>query len=103
MAADALCAAWNITLRSSRYERQPQSLYGERMSDLIPPDELRVTSYPERPKGGQHVGMDYGVKVEHLPTGLIAIVNVGRSQHKHREMAVHMIESALTHPKWRLL
>jgi protein subunit release factor A len=73
------------------------------MSDLIPPDELRVTSYPERPKGGQHVGMDYGVKVEHLPTGLIAIVNVGRSQHKHREMAVHMIEAALTHPKWRLV
>lgn len=71
------------------------------MSDLIPFNELRVSTYPERPQGGQVAGVDVGVKVEHLPTGLIAIVNVGRSQHRHKEIAMHMIEAALTHPKFR--
>lgn len=71
------------------------------MSDLIPPDELRITSYPERPKGGQHVGVDYGVKVEHIDTGLVACCTSGRSQHTNREIAVHMIEAALTHPKFK--
>ena len=72
------------------------------MSDLIPPDELRITSYPERQQGGQHVGVGpLGVRVEHIETGLVACCMTERSQHRNREIAVHMIESALTHPKFR--
>lgn len=65
---------------------------------MIPPEHLKVSTYPERPKGGQHVGIDYGVKIEHIPTGIIAIVNTGRSQHKNRAIAMDMILAAITHP-----
>ena len=52
-------------------------------------------------RGGQHVGTDYGVLVTHEPTGVSAYVNVGRSQHGNREIAIDMILSALTHPRFR--
>lgn len=74
------------------------------MSDLIPPDQLRISAYPEDPKGGQHVGAGpLGVRIEHIDSGLVACCMTGRSQHTNREIAIHMIEAALTHPKWRLL
>lgn len=74
------------------------------MSDLIPPDQLRITSYPERPQGGQQAGSGpFGVRIEHIETGLVACCMTARSQHKNREIAMHMIEAALTHPKWRFL
>lgn len=74
------------------------------MNDLIPANHLRVSSYPERPKGGQHVGDGpYGVRIEHIDSGLVACCMTSRSQHKNREIAMHMIEAALTHPKWKLL
>lgn len=67
---------------------------------MIPPEDLEVELYPER-RGGQHAGMTYGVKVTHLPTGTIAIVQSQRSQHKNRTIAQRMIESALTDPEFR--
>jgi peptide chain release factor 1 len=68
---------------------------------MIPPEDLRVTTYPERPRGGQHAGTDTGIKVEHLPTGTVAIVNIGRSQFTNRTIAMDMILSAITHPRFR--
>lgn len=65
---------------------------------MIPPEELRATTYDPCPPGGQHVGIATGVRVEHLPTGTIAIVQTHRSQHKNKAIAVRMIESALTDP-----
>lgn len=71
------------------------------MGDLIAPDELAFSTYNPRPPGGQQVGTPSGVKAEHLPTGTIAIVQTHRSQHKNREIAVRMIEAALTDPDFR--
>ena len=61
---------------------------------MLRPEDLDVRSYPES-KGGQHVGVPCGVRVEHLPTGTVAAVNLTRSQHKNRSIAIEMIEWAL--------
>lgn len=64
--------------------------------DLIPPSDLRVSAV-RRPPGGQHVGgAERGVTVEHIPTGIVVTVDVGRSQHINRMIAAEMIEAALT-------
>lgn len=72
------------------------------MPDLIAAEQLEVSAYPLRPSGGQHAGMPpMGVKIVHLPTGLTAMCCSNRSQYKNRIVALHMIESALTHPDFR--
>ena len=69
---------------------------------MINSEELKISVFPERDSyGGQHVGtISRGVKVEHLPTGTIAICTEARSQHINRLIAIEMIEYALTHPKF---
>ncbi len=67
---------------------------------MIPADQLEFSPWPER-QGGQHAGVRSGVKVEHLPTGLIAIVQSERSQHRNKNIAVRMIEAGLTDPEFR--
>lgn len=68
---------------------------------MIPPEDLSVSRYDPRPPGGQQVGGSYGVKVEHLPTGTIAVVSTSRSQHRNKGIAIRMIEAALTDPDFR--
>lgn len=63
--------------------------------------ECKVEVALNRVMGGQHVGTDNGVKVTHKPSGIVAIVNSGRSQHTNRTIAVDMIMAALTHPKFK--
>lgn len=70
---------------------------------MIDPDQLKVETWPKREsRGGQHVGTGpSGVKVTHIPSGVEAFVEIGRSQHINREIAVSMIEAAITHPRFR--
>jgi protein subunit release factor A len=58
-------------------------------------EDFHVSIWPERKQGGQHVGVSPAVKVEHKPTGLVAICTIHRSQHKNRQTAFEMIEWAL--------
>jgi protein subunit release factor A len=45
-------------------------------------------------------GMDTVMRVIHIPTGiLVEVPRVSSSQYYDREIAMQMIESALTHPK----
>lgn len=71
---------------------------------MLKPEELKFEVYPiegiDR-RGGQHVGGHSGVRVTHGPTGVMAYVNIGRSQHINKMIAEDMILSALTHPKFR--
>lgn len=69
---------------------------------MINPEDLKIEYYRLREgKGGQHVGCDPGgVKITHIPSGTQALVSVGRSQHRNREIAMDMILSAITHPKF---
>jgi protein subunit release factor A len=62
---------------------------------MIPPEDLEFTSYNPWPGGS------VAVKVKHLPTGVIAIVQSQRSQFKNKAIAVRMIEAALTDPDFQ--
>lgn len=70
------------------------------MADLIPPEDLKVETVRQH-QGGQHVGYtSEPIKVTHIPTGIVAIVEC-RSQHRSRQVAVEMIEAALTSQNFR--
>ena len=71
------------------------------MSDLVAASDLSVTLWPDRNQGGQHVGVSTGVRVEHVPSGLVAIVDFGRSGHANRLVAIDMILGGLTSPHFR--
>lgn len=70
---------------------------------MIPDEDLKVElDDPRMGLGGQHCGGAYnGIRVEHLPTGLVAICRTERSQHMNRQICLDMILSALTHPNFR--
>jgi len=71
------------------------------MSDLISSEDLVVTVWPDRGKGGQHVGTETGVRVEHVPSGLVACANLRASQHRNKEIAIEMIIGGLTSRAYR--
>lgn len=71
------------------------------MPGEIPPPDLLIEVYRPRSPGGQQVGTDNGVKITHLPTGLIAIADHGRSQHRNRQIAMDMLLGGLTSPSFR--
>jgi len=59
--------------------------------------ECKVSSERPESAGGQTTGATaYPVRVEHLPTGTVAIVGRHRSQHKNRSAAMAMIEWELS-------
>lgn len=70
----------------------------------IPADQLKFEVYPipgVHSEGGQHVGMPSGIQVTHLPSGIKAYVDIGRSQHINKMIAMDMILAAITHPRYR--
>ena len=72
---------------------------------MIPPEDIKCESWPPRTgsPGGQHVGTGpSGVKVTHLPSGIEACVEIGRSQFDNRNIAMDMILAAITHPRFRI-
>jgi protein subunit release factor A len=65
------------------------------------PEDLKIETYPIIPKGGQHVGkISTGVQVTHIPSGLVAICSIERSQMKNRDVAIAMIEAGLEKINW---
>jgi protein subunit release factor A len=66
----------------------------------IPAADLQIESWPPRYVGGQHVGVSMGLQITHLPTGIVARVCLHRSQHTNKQIAMDMILSALTHPRF---
>ncbi len=60
------------------------------------PEDLKIETYPYFQKGGQHVNdARCGVKITHLPSGLIAVSEAGRAQFINRDVALAMIEAGL--------
>lgn len=73
---------------------------------MIPDSDLEITLErdPLYNYGGQHVGSpNCPIKVVHIPTGITAIVQLDRSQHKKKQIAIDMILTALTHKDFRWL
>lgn len=68
---------------------------------MIPPEDLLVELWPPRQRGGQTVGnIHTGVKVTHIPSDTVAVCTSARSQHVNKQIAIEMIESAVTHPRF---
>lgn len=71
---------------------------------MIRPEDMKFEAWPDGGRnrvGGQMVGTHGGVRATHEPTGIVAIVNIGRSQHINKMIAEDMILAAITHPKFR--
>ncbi len=65
------------------------------------PEDLKIETYPIIPKGGQKVSYDIrGVKITHIPSELVAICTIERSQMKNRDVAIAMIEAGLEKINW---
>ncbi len=67
------------------------------------PDDIKIEVYPIpgiHSQGGQHAGVLNGVRVTHA-SGVTAYVDIGLSQHRNKEIAMDMILSAITHPRFR--
>jgi protein subunit release factor A len=60
----------------------------------IHPDDFKISSWPKRFPYGEN--LPCGVKVKHLPTGIIVKVNIpSRRQHDNHHLAMVGIEEML--------
>jgi len=63
---------------------------------IIPPDDLKIETFRSSGPGGQNVNRrETAVRVVHLPTGLVAASQMGRSQQQNREQAEKLLKSKL--------
>lgn len=60
---------------------------------VLDPNDLRVSAYPPTPKTGMRTGkIPNGIRIEHIPSGIVAVCEKHRHQHLNRAEALADLE-----------
>lgn len=61
----------------------------------LDPNDLHISTYPEHPKGAWSNKPDVGIRISHIPTGIVATCATERSQHANRAIAMAKIKNRI--------